>query len=240
MITRITKLSRNLLNRLGIDIIRYQKTESATYRKILDNNKIDLVLDVGANKGQYVSFLRSCGYSGKIISFEPLADVHSQLLKISQKDSLWQIAPRMALGNSNQETQINVAANSQSSSLLPMLDSHLSASPGSEYIGSEKILLNRLDHVIDNFVNIKEQTTFLKIDVQGYEKQVLEGAQGILSDIKGIQLELSLVNLYEGEPLLKDMLHHLENMGYSLQWLKSTFSDKETGQIFQIDGVFFK
>jgi hypothetical protein len=76
--------------------------------------------------------------------------------------------------------------------------------------------------------------------VQGYEQQVLEGATGILPQVKGIQLEMSLVTLYQGELLFREMLDYMNNLGYSLHWLKPTIPDPNTGQMLQLDGIFFK
>ena len=76
--------------------------------------------------------------------------------------------------------------------------------------------------------------------MQGYEQQVLEGATGILPQVKGIQLEMSLVPLYQGELLFREMLDYMNNLGYSLHWLKPTITDPNTGQMLQLDGIFFK
>jgi FkbM family methyltransferase len=190
----IKKLSRSL----GIDLKRYnvQTSEAARMQQLLDYHKIDLVLDVGANVGQYAKSLRDLGYSGRIVSFEPLSSAYSQLKTASKKDLLWEIAPQTAIGNQEGEIIINIAGNSYSSSALPMLDAHLESAPESAYSGSETVKLSRLDTLAKDYIKSETKSIFLKIDVQGLEKQVLEGATAILPLVKGIKLELSLVPLY--------------------------------------------
>ena len=207
----IKKLSRSL----GIDLKRYnvQTSEDARMQQLLDYDKIDLVLDVGANVGQYAKSLRDLGYSGRIVSFEPLSSAYSQLKTASKKDLLWEIAPQTAIGNQEGEIIINIAGNSQSSSALPMLDAHVQSAPESAYSGSETVKLSRLDTLAKDYIKSETKSIFLKIDVQGLEKQVLEGATAILPLVKGIKLELSLVPLYEGQVLFQEMIDIVEKLG---------------------------
>jgi hypothetical protein len=106
----IKKLSRSL----GVDLKRYnvQTSEAAKMQRLLAYNNIDLVFDVGANIGQYAKLLRELGYSGRIVSFEPLSSAYSRLKAVSEKDPLWEIAPQAAIGNQEGEIIINIAGNS--------------------------------------------------------------------------------------------------------------------------------
>ncbi len=230
------------LRQLGFELINYSPKSSdfARMQRIFSYHKIDLVLDIGANIGQYAQKIREAGYSGRIVSFEPLSTAYSKLQKISHKDSLWEIAPRMALGSAEGEIKINIAANSYSSSVLDILDSHLKAAPTSVYISSEQVKVNRLDCVIPNYIKNETNSIFMKIDVQGFEKQVLEGATGILSQVNGVQLELSLTPLYKDQLLFKDMLMLMEELGYELYAVVPGFTNLETGRLLQMDGIFFK
>jgi FkbM family methyltransferase len=209
-------------------------------QQLLDYHKIDLVLDVGANVGQYAKSLRDLGYSGRIVSFEPLSSAYSQLKTASKKDLLWEIAPQTAIGNQEGEIIINIAGNSQSSSALPMLDAHVQSAPESAYSGSETVKLSRLDTLAKDYIKSETKSIFLKIDVQGLEKQVLEGATAILPLVKGIKLELSLVPLYEGQVLFKEMIDIVEKLGYELYGIEPGFTAEKTGRMLQMDGIFFK
>lgn len=234
----IKKLSRSL----GIDLKKYnvQTSEAAKMQRLLAYHNIDLVFDVGANIGQYAKLLRELGYSGRIVSFEPLSSAYSQLKAVSRKDPLWEIAPQTAIGNQEGEIIINIAGNSYSSSALPMLDAHLESAPESAYSGSETVKLSRLDTIAKDYIKSETKSIFLKIDVQGLEKQVLEGATAILPLVKGIKLELSLVPLYEGQVLFQEMIDIVEKLGYELYGIEPGFTAEKTGRMLQMDGIFFK
>ncbi len=234
----IKKLSRSL----GVDLKRYnvQTSEAAKMQRLLAYHNIDLVFDVGANIGQYAKLLRELGYSGRIVSFEPLSSAYSQLKAVSKKEPLWEIAPQTAIGNQEGEITINIAGNSQSSSALPMLDAHLESAPESAYSGSETVKLSRLDTIAKDYIKSETKSIFLKIDVQGLEKQVIEGATAILPLVKGIKLELSLVPLYEGQVLFKEMIDIVEKLGYELYGIEPGFTAEKTGRMLQMDGIFFK
>ncbi|MFM6330712.1 MAG: FkbM family methyltransferase [Microcystis panniformis] len=234
----IKKLSRSL----GVDLKRYnvQTSEAAKMQRLLAYHNIDLVFDVGANIGQYAKLLRELGYSGRIVSFEPLSSAYSQLKAVSKKDPLWEIAPQTAIGNQEGEIIINIAGNSYSSSALPMLDAHLESAPESAYSGSETVKLSRLDTIAKDYIKSETKSIFLKIDVQGLEKQVIEGATAIMPLVKGIKLELSLVPLYEGQVLFKEMIDIVEKLGYELYGIEPGFTAEKTGRMLQMDGIFFK
>jgi len=233
---------KNIARMLGVELLRFSPGTSDTARmqRIFFHHKIDLVLDVGANIGQYAKHLREFGYTGKIVSFEPLSSAHSKLIAASKKDPLWEVAPRIAIGNMDGNIKINIAKNSFSSSALPMLDSHLNAAPESAYIDSEIVDLHKLDSIAPRFIDGNAKSIYLKIDVQGFEMRVLEGAAGLLPRIKGVQLELSLVPLYEGEHLFRDMLDKLDKLGYELYAVIPGFTDMKSGRLLQLDGIFFR
>jgi FkbM family methyltransferase len=111
---------------------------------------------------------------------------------------LWNVYPRCALGDHDGEVEINIAGNSESSSILPMLESHLSAAPESAYEGKEIVPIKTLDAVAGQYLK-DAQAPFLKIDTQGFDWLVLDGARDTLPQIKGILVELSLVPLYGGD-----------------------------------------
>ena len=201
--------------------------------------EIDLVLDVGANKGQFASEIRQCGYAGKIVSFEPLSKAHAELLQSCAGDTAWDAYPRCALGDHNGEVEINIAGNSESSSILPMLESHRSAAPESAYQGKESVSVKTLDSVAGQYLK-DARATFLKIDTQGFEWQVLNGARDTLPHIKGILVELSLVPLYEGQHLWREVIGRLEAEGFTLWAFKPVFSDQSSGRTLQVDGIFYR
>jgi FkbM family methyltransferase len=234
-------LFKRIAMKFGVDVRVYSpaRSEAARLAKLLARHNIDLVLDVGANQGQYARYLRTIGYCGRIVCFEPLSDAFAILSDYARKDHKITIAPRMALGDHTGSVSINVAANSESSSLLTVSDTHIKAEPLVKSIRTETVPINRLDEIASDYV-ADADSVFLKIDVQGYELSVLRGAGELLLKIRGIQLELSLEPLYEGELLYREMIETVESAGFELYDLNPCFSDNITGKTYQLDGIFFR
>jgi FkbM family methyltransferase len=232
---------RKCLWRAGLDVRRFnpRSLEGSQLARQLSANQIDVVFDVGANTGQFAETLRDAGFRGRIVSFEPSTAAHSMLSKHARRDANWIIAPRMALGDHDGTTTLNLAGNSASSSVLPMLSSHVRAAPESRYIGSETVDLRTLDSIGTELATDTERI-FLKLDVQGFEYNVLQGAEQFLRRVTGIQLELSLVPLYDGERLFHPMLHDLEERGYELWSVIPGFVDPDTSRLLQLDVIFFR
>lgn len=208
--------------------------------KQLETRKVNVVLDVGANSGQYGNDLRRAAYAGRIISFEPLSAPFLQLERNASKDPLWD-CQQCALGDTDGTITINVAGNAgASSSVLPMLKSHQEAFPPANYIGTEKVSIRRLDSVAPEVLRSDDQF-FLKIDVQGFERQVLAGAKSAVNDrCVGMQLELSFLPLYEGSMLVREALDLVESFGFTLMGLMPSFADPRDGRMLQADGIFFR
>lgn len=227
------KLVQNSFRFFGFELIRYKGPNP------LLHHKIDLLFDVGANIGQYALLSRGEGYSGKIVSFEPLSSAYRVLKETSKSDRSWVVHERCAVGASNGEIEINIAGNSYSSSILPMLQAHSDAAPQSVYIGKDSAKIITLDSVFYDYQTEKNRV-FLKIDTQGFERAVLEGGKNCLRDIKAIQLELSLVPLYEGQELYDFFFSYLKNAGFEIWSLVPGFADSRTGQSLQFDCVFVR
>ena len=229
---------RRILKRCGMDVVRYPD-HHAGYRRarLLDHYRIDQVYDVGANSGGYGRELREFGYGGEIVSFEPLAGPYALLRAVADRDPRW-TAVNLALGAASSTAQMNVAANSASSSFLPMRDAHRRAAPWATYVGREEVSVTTLDAVFARYRN--GTVPFVKMDVQGYEEQVLEGAALSLPMLRGVQLEMSLVPLYDGAWVFTDAVHYFEAAGFDLVSLEPGFYDRATGQLLQADGVFMR
>jgi FkbM family methyltransferase len=235
------RFARRCLRRMGWDVRRFDPRSSDLSQLVrqLSAHEIDVVFDVGANAGQFAEKLRDAGFGGRIVSFEPSTAAHAELSKRARRDANWIVAPPMALGDHDGTITLNVAGNSVSSSVLPMLPSHVTAEPKSSYVGSEVVNLRTLERVSAEFVGEGERI-FLKLDVQGFEYKVLKGAGAFFARLSGIQVELSLVPLYEGEYLFHPMLHDLEARGYEIWHLFPGLVDFAIGRLLQLDAVFFR
>ena len=234
-------LVRETLKRFGLQVQRYSPVTSseALIAKMIAHQAIDLVLDVGANTGQYARSLRALGYRGRIVSFEPLQDAWNECAAHAATDRKWSLAPRMALGSTDGQTEIHVAGNSASSSILPMREAHEMAAPESVYVGKESVDIRRLDG-LDLDVFTQARRPLLKIDTQGYEAQVLAGASGVLPLIHGVQVEISLTPLYDHSPSLLEMVALLGENGFAPYAILPAFIDPRSARMLQVDGYFFR
>lgn len=198
-----------------------------------------MLIDVGANTGQYASMSRGKGYKGFILSFEPLKLAHAQLLLNSQYDKNWLIHRRCAVGAASGKSQIFISKNSWSSSLLNMCDKHILAAPDSLFIGKEDVDVITLDSVFDHYRGTYKKI-FLKIDTQGFEDKVLEGVSGNLMNIFGIQIELSVIPLYEGQKLYDYFFNYFIDNGFILWSIIPGLVDMKNGQLLQFDAIFIR
>ncbi len=199
---------------------------------------IDLVLDVGANKGQYGRELIRNGFQGKIVSFEPLPSALDKLQLNRWGFSDWKVEP-FALGAENSIATLNVSQNSQSSSLQPMLPAHIQAAPSAAYVSTCEVDVRRLDDVFDQYYQ-PGQNCYMKLDVQGHEQRVIAGALESLPRITAIQMELSIEPLYEGQESWQQSIESMKELGYKLMLLTPGFRDQTTGEMMQADGVFIR
>ena len=232
------KLIRKILRKKGFQITKYPDYDLERRIKLINHFDIDTLFDIGANIGQYAINMREIGFTKKIISFEPLKSAFSVLKDTSLNDNNW-VVQNYALGNENFKSVINVAGNSASSSILNMLPKHSNTEPESKYTTQEEIEIKTLDSVYNTLCK-KEDRVMIKIDTQGYEKNVIDGATESLKNIKVIQIEMSIVPLYENEMLFIEMINHIDKKGFHLVSLENGFSDNTTGQLLQVDGIFVK
>lgn len=213
-------------------------SEDRERQRLFEKHGINFVFDVGANYGQFAKSLQHAGFCGTIVSFEPLEEPLKVLNNISKGFGNWHILP-FALGKTAGAAIINVAANSASSSLLPMGDTHLKAAPHSAYTGIQTIEVQTLDNLYLQFTK-QDSEVFLKIDTQGFEYEVMLGAEGVLPKIKGLQLEMSFTELYEGETTFRKMYDYIISKGFELCYIAPGLQEEHSGRLLQADVIFFK
>ncbi|MDJ0947408.1 MAG: FkbM family methyltransferase [Alphaproteobacteria bacterium] len=206
---------------------------------LLDAHGVTVVLDVGANTGQYAGYLRAAGWTGRIVSFEPQTAAHAQLTEAARADPAWTVAPPVALGAAEGAQVLHVSAESDMSSLREMRADFLSVSPTSRKVGEETVRVAPLDSLFDDHVGPADRA-FLKIDTQGSEAEVLAGAGASLARIVGLQLELSLVPLYEGEADYRALLDRVHGLGFAPYLIIPGYWSRHLGRMVQFDGIFFR
>jgi len=235
------KTIRSAALALGVELRRHNVvySERARLFHLLRYKAIGLVLDVGASDGEYGKGLREGGYRGAILSFEPLPAAYAKLEIVAAAHPPWHLAPRAAVGSRDGSIDINVADNSVSSSILSMRDAHIRAEPDSRFVGVERVPIIQLDRFSHPALE-NPGPILLKIDTQGYELEVLKGAQRLLERVTGLQVELSLTPLYEGQPLYRSVLDWLSERGFNLWGLIPGFVEPKSGRLLQCDGLLFR
>lgn len=230
-----------LANRLGFHIHRICPTHTPdlALREMLRVYGVDLVLDVGANVGQFARKLIEVGWNGRIVSFEPLSEPYATLQTASAPYPQWEIAERCCIGDHNGEMDINISENSIASSVLPLADCMDEYSPDARYRSKESAPMYTLDVAVEKLL-LEERRPFLKVDVQGYEEQVLAGGSRTLAQCVGLQIELSFIELYTGQMLFGKLLEQVEREGFVVHRLEPSFVDVTTGRWLQADVLAFR
>lgn len=234
------RFAKAMFRRVGLDVrtlASIPKIESATvkYAKFAG---VRTIIDVGAAGGQFGKALREAGYMDRVVSFEPLSLSHAQLTHSAQTDPAWDVAERCAIGDRDDEIVINVSENSCFSSVLSVHTDTIDVVPSAHYVAQETVPLRRLDTVLPS--HHVGGVFLLKIDTQGFEWSVMDGAPETLSQAKGVLCEMSLVEVYEGQHLWIDILERMTSLGFVLWHIKTAFSDSRTGRTLQIDGLFHR
>jgi FkbM family methyltransferase len=236
MTQRALEKVRGVVNRTGFDLTR----ENFKHRFVaaLHQHGVTEVLDIGANTGQFGAALRRARFAGRIVSVEPLADPFAALSARIAADPSW-VAERAAVSEAIGTLTVNVAGNSVSSSVLPMLDRHADAAPQSRYVATEEVPATTVDSLVSRH-GLTPTNALLKVDVQGYEQPVFDGAVTTLDQFAAVRAELSLVPLYDGQALMPDVVGFLADHGLHLWIVEPGFRDPTTGRLLQLDGVFFR
>ena len=164
---------------------------------------------------------------------------YSKLLEVSRNDASWRIHAPCALGDHNGEIEIAMSEASDLSSIGSPTDAMSKALPKVRTVDRILVPIHRLDALSINELS-KAKAPFLKIDAQGYDLAVLKGASGVMDKILGVQVEMSLVQLYRDEPLYMEILTFLHAAGFAPHLLVERSFSNEIGRQLQIDGVFMR
>lgn len=231
----VEKHSQNLLHRRGLHLTRYASTIHARRQRLLDHSGVLCLIDVGANRGQYALERRRHGYRGRLLSLEPLKDPFDELERVAKADPLWEVQ-RVAVGAHEGALDINVSGEDIYSSALPVLDRATSSDPRSAAVAHERVPMTTLDKLAEGL----RGPVGVKIDVQGFERAVLEGGSDTLKHAAYLEVELSMVALYQDQILYLETLETLNAFGFILAAVEPLFPDPRTGQMLQMNGLFLR
>ena len=206
--------------------------ELTALRRFLERHRVNVVLDVGANEGQFAAKLRRLGFVGRIVSFEPDPRAYALLVERHCHDPQWRSYP-IALGDTDTDATLHLATDSVLSSFL------LSLRP-SNVADHVRVPLRRLDRMLDHLLDrIPSPRILLKTDTQGFDLQVLRGASGCLSRFVGVLAELSVLPIYEQSPPLHEAIRAYQDVGFDLVDL-SLATRTIDGRLLELDGLFVR
>jgi FkbM family methyltransferase len=233
---------KRLVARTGFQIKRTSALETLDLHiiRVFAALGINCVLDVGAHEGHFGKRIRSIGYQGYILSFEPVACNFAELSRTARGDPRWRVFP-FGLGDHNRGANINVFAGSTFHSLLaPSEFGRECFGDALTIAGSERIEIKRLDEVLDFCLGgIAQPRVYLKIDTQGHDLAVVDGASTVLDRVLALQTEAALKPIYEDMPnSLCNTIPELQKRGFAVSGLFPVTRDEKDGlQIIEVDCV---
>ena len=205
----------------------------------LQKNNIDYFIDVGANFGQTALEIMKWGYDGKIVSIEPVLECHKYISTLSKKYNNWRVLERMAVGDYNGMTRINVSEASDLSSILNPTELLNNSYSDVKKNHVEEVNIFKIDS-ISIFNELEKKNIFLKIDAQGYDYKVLEGAKNLITRLSGIMIEASLEPLYENQETYFEIIQYLHDLGMTPHMICERSFSRRTKQQLQVDLVYFR
>lgn len=238
------KIHRKLANAFGYELVKLRKlneTLEQNLRNVFDLQRINCVIDVGANEGQYGRSLRELGYRGRIVSFEPVSRPYAELQEAKGGDESWW-THQLALGAKESKQTINVSRASVFSSFhAPSEYGSARFSENFEAEHREEVEVRTLDGMWSELVSgLEDPRVFLKLDTQGYDLEVLRGAEGCVASIRGMQSEISLKALYQGMPDYVSALAEFRDRGFEITGLFPVCRDKQTLALIELDCVLIR
>ncbi|MDB5799781.1 MAG: methyltransferase FkbM family protein [Rhodocyclales bacterium] len=233
-----------LAQQFGYEIVPAWRMRGLSFARhliaLFDQYRVEAVIDVGANAGQYHDFLRTeVGFSGPVLSYEPQPDCFRKLSDRAGADGAWQIR-NLALGIEAGELSLNIMQESQFSSFLAPDHATVGDFSGMNCVREVvKVPVVRLDDELSTATTpaLATKRLYLKLDTQGFDLTVLRGATQTLSRVVALQTELSMKPVYQGMPGYRQMIEELEGMGFELSSMFPVSHDEDMGLI-EADGVF--
>ena len=196
---------------------------------------------MGANRGQYYDFLRKAvGYTGAIVSFEPIAELAAALRRRAATDPKWEVHAT-ALGPKDSEQTLNVMVdNNYSSFLSPSEMATARCADQNAIARTEMVSVRCLDGLAkQSSLARNANRAYLKLDTQGYDLDVLVGAKATLACVGALQTELSLLRIYDGMPDYITAIRYLNALGFDISGLFHVVADERLRMI-EFDGVFVR
>ncbi len=221
----------------GLKVVRHRESWEDSFKaELIRSGKIEALVDVGAFKGFYANSWRNRGFKGSMYSIEPTKDSFEKLLANSPNDSDWQKF-KYAISDAPGELEMFISTNGQSSSLLKLADNFDNLVPETKLVGKEVVQIKTLDEIISP-VLAPDKRTYIKVDVQGLEIQVLRGATKVLEQTHWLEIEICVENSYDSAPSADELITELSKLGFEMLAVFNPFYGRQDDRILQFDAVF--
>lgn len=222
------KSIQRMANRVGVDVGRYPRWGKSEWyiSKLLPSLNIDCLIDVGGHVGNFGASLRSLGYQGDIISFEPVPENFKALSDRSESDPKWHVI-NTAVGNTHGTLPLNISDETVFSSFLTTNMTSASDFETEMTLNRvEMVEVARLDALLEG-IDVARQAKkfFLKSDTQGFDLNVIEGLGDQVSKVQGIQIEVPIIHLYEGMTGFNESISHVQGLGFEIFGLAPVGTD---------------
>ncbi len=231
---RVRKLAGILRHARYRQALRKGVAAGVEHTVVLAPLRLKTVVDIGANRGQFSLVVRELFPEARIIAFEPLAEPASRFRQLFQDDTHSVLYP-LAVGSEEQQQIMHVSAADDSSSLLPPGEEQLRLFPETREAETREVTVVPLDAIVQP--DELEPPALLKIDVQGYEHEVLRGCQRLLPHFQYLYIEGSFLELYEGQALADELVCMLREAGFRWKGIYHTLYDAQ-GRCVQGDLLF--
>lgn len=236
MVRKLIKLALILTNLKYVKALAMGVAAGVEHEKLLRNLKCRVVVDVGANRGQFSIVADACHPGTKLYSFEPLpepAQIFKRVFRNNDNVELFECA----VGPEEKDAKIHISGRDDSSSLYPITELQDKIFPGTAERRESVVKVKPLESVLDGAK--LESPSLLKIDVQGYELEVLKGSDLLLDSFDYIYVECSFVELYKGQALAKDVISFLASRSFELGGVYNISLDSD-GNAVQGDFLFLR
>ncbi len=237
MLRRLGRPLSKIIHSLGYNLVPlHQLIPTTTEKNWAEKLNIQTIIDIGSNEGQFINEINAILPGRKVYSFEPIPACYSKLVENTKNIDITTF--NMGLSDAEGTTDINVSNNFVSSSILEMEDLHKSSYPDSHFVKKEKIKLGRLDDVLAD--KLLKENILVKMDVQGYEKQVIAGGEKTIAKATVLLIESIFEPFYEGQWLFDDLYNHFTKAGFKFMGFTDQVNSRKTGIPLYADSIFIR
>ena len=236
---------RSVIRRAGFDVTRRPHRPDAhqldwALDAVLRSRDVNCIIDVGGNRGHFGQLVRTLGYTGRIVSFEPSPSTLPALAAVAARDANWEVRP-VGLSSAPGTAELRLYEGPELDSLLAALPGVVDQIPIIAEVGTATVTLSTLAIEYPTVVaGLDEPRVLLKSDTQGHDAEVLLGAKGLPREVVAVLVELSAQPIYDGQPRMTKVMDVLLDDGFTPVAFQPLFQSSDGLRIVELDGLFMR